>query len=159
MISHLNQFANKPDGLGHNAPLLQACRNPIILKGLLEQGADVNSINDNGESCLHKLFESTENEQELAIIELLIERGININHQSATGETALFKLAQSKSHFSKWQDYKNKLYVDLLCCCLDNDEFKREMERIEQELDIRIRYSHTKLGYIPEEKDLRFYIL
>jgi len=56
---------------------------------LIDNGIDVNSTNDDGDTTLHLLFHFRDIKDELEIIRMLIERGIDINKKNKYGENAL----------------------------------------------------------------------
>jgi ankyrin repeat protein len=55
-----------------------------VAKALIENGADVNLTNKNGETAIFY-------NKNIDVIKLLISKGANINHLNNNGETALFK--------------------------------------------------------------------
>ncbi|MCC2646411.1 MAG: ankyrin repeat protein, partial [Rickettsiaceae bacterium] len=61
-----------------------------IAKLLIEHGAEVNNINNRGDSALHNLSSDYENDE----CEFLISHGVNINHKNNLGMDALSSLSR-----------------------------------------------------------------
>lgn len=72
--------------------VLQACHRPLILKALLKQGANVNSRNEQGVSCLQRIFQDFSVKNTPTLLQLLLAHDIDINQQDKYGKTALHDL-------------------------------------------------------------------
>jgi ankyrin repeat protein len=77
-------------GSSGKTPLLSSSLNYENLKVLIELGADINSIDDNGENALFLIahFDIPGVEQ---CIDLLIKSGINVNEKNKNGKTPLME--------------------------------------------------------------------
>ncbi|KAI1811000.1 ankyrin repeat-containing protein [Poronia punctata] len=99
-----------PDGIRKGSPLNVAARNgrePLLIKRLLDFGADVNQCSTDGRTAL--FHAARNNDASLAI--LLLEYGAGINHIAATGETPLTVSITHNSHsvirlfLERWHEY------------------------------------------------------
>lgn len=99
-----------PSNVKKGSPLNVATRNssdPLLLKRLLDFGADVNQSSTDGKTAL---FHAARNDNASFAI-LLLEYGADINATSATGETPLTTSITYNSHnvlrlfLERWQEY------------------------------------------------------
>lgn len=99
-----------PSNIRKGSPLNVAARNtndPILLKRLLDFGADVDQSSTDGKTAL---FHAARNDNASFAI-LLLEYGANINAISATGETPLTTAITYNSHnvlrlfLERWREY------------------------------------------------------
>ncbi|KAI0396230.1 ankyrin repeat-containing domain protein [Xylariaceae sp. FL0594] len=99
-----------PEGIRKGSPLNVAARNgrdPLLIKRLLDFGADVNQCSTDGKTALFHAAKN--NDASLAI--LLLEYGAEINHLATTGETPLTIAITHNSHgiirlfLERWHEY------------------------------------------------------
>ncbi|MBR2439448.1 MAG: ankyrin repeat domain-containing protein [Lentisphaeria bacterium] len=67
-------------------------KDPEILKILIENGIDIQSVNSSGENALHRvlyMMKYNKKSEKMQFAEILINSGINVNQQDENGVTAL----------------------------------------------------------------------
>ena len=77
-----------------------------VIKLLLEKGANINDVNDDGDTSLHNMIMYKEHET----IKWLVENtDINVNHQNKKGETALHIAFYKAEWYSPYENIKTVL--------------------------------------------------
>lgn len=84
--------------------VLQSCQKPMVLQALLEQGANANSFDTAGRSCLHHVLERFNADNSVALLTLLLKHGADINQQDKQGHPPLHTLVA----FSTYESDKDK---------------------------------------------------
>ena len=190
----LSRYANDPQkekkmlevinvvGMNERTPLEEAVFNNRVLmaKYLIKQGANVNMIDSDKMTLLHKAVWQNKNRSHFVMIDLLLENGANVQLQNGMGKNVLefaheFKqfelldfLREHNQLFSEEESFKH--YNDFMRLPELTDDHYRELlfwydnlvhyhtQRLKQRCDEWLQEGYTKLIERREKaKRLRFY--
>jgi hypothetical protein len=72
---------------GHSTPLICFAMNPLVLKTMVELGAEINALDNEGLNVLHRIMRKQQDNT--AMIRTIVRMGVDVSHLNRAGFTAM----------------------------------------------------------------------